>query len=159
MVPPVLPGDVVLDDPALLRGRTRQEDLRGTRNPETQRHCGWCHGLGSSTLAAARDGGGRLGAAARLERPLERGGAARLEGAVVVEPAHRIAQLGPGPVEDRRAPRRDLRRRRQVGMVAEDRLAERGAQLLGRRGRLRPEHLVVVALSVCIASVEAFLRV
>src|SRR5438093_1539679 len=72
-----------------------------------------------------------------------RGGAA-LQAAVVVEPAERVAELAPGPVEDRGAPRGERVVGAPIRMVAQDRGPERGAQLGDRGRRLGPQHVVVV---------------
>ena len=68
-----------------------------------------------------------------------------LEGSVVVDPAHRVTQLGPGTVQEGGPSRRDVGGRRAVRMMAQHRVAERTAQLRCGGGGLRPKHRVVVA--------------
>ena len=146
VVPPVLAGNPVLDDPALLGARPGNEHGRG--NLEA--------GRGAPLRLVPRARHARLGAKVaarrrgprclpRVERPFERVRPTALERVVVVEPAQRVAQLGPRTVQDRGPPGGDLGRRRPVGMVPEDRGPERGAQLRGRGRRVGAEHLVVVA--------------
>ena len=124
----------------------------GTRKPATLRHWGWCQRLGR--LLRPRDAAPPSGCRrfVGLQRPGQGRRRAALEVVVVVQPAQRIAQLA--PARFRTAVRRvaELAGRGAVGMVAQHRIAEGGAQLGGRGGRLGAQHLVVVALlGACLA--------
>ena len=139
MVVPVLAGDVVLDDPALLGRRPGEEHLgrdaeSGDRAP--LRLVPGAHRQRRRAAASPTTRG--PGGLARLERPLEHLRAAHLEGVVVVEAAHRVAELGPRAVEHRGPAGGDVGRGRPVGVVPQDGLAEGGAQLARPRRRARP---------------------
>ena len=84
----------------------------GTRKPDTERHCGWCHGLGSRPRQCG-DGAARR-RLARVERPSRpRRGRPRGRGRSGAGGQGRAAR--PRPVEGGRAPRRDLGRGGESG--------------------------------------------
>ena len=145
VLPPVMAVDVVLDDPGALGTRPRQPDLG--RNPEALhvaplRLVPWAR-LDRLEMACARRQRGR-GPIPFFQGPLERGRHARFERMVIVHPPQRVSQLGPCTIEDGGPARRDLGGLGTVGVVPQDRLPERGAQLGRRRRGLGAEDRVEV---------------
>ena len=82
---------------------------------------------------------------AGLEGPVQRRGSTTFQVSVVVQPAQRIPQHGPRPVEDRRATGGKVTGGGAIRMVAKHGFSERGAQLNRAGGRFRAQDGVEVA--------------